>query len=334
MSGVLGLELKELQNVSLWGNDCTELFGGKRRKFCQMLKITGGVGTSVVTPHSIYRLIKAMSTASPEIANSVELGGFTLNYHDQGKGDTVLLIHGSRPGVTSWANWRGIIPALSKQVRIIAPDMLGFGYSSCPADLKLTPAVWVNSLIQLLDRLNIDQVSVVGNSFGGAIALALANSYPERVKRLVLMGAVGLSFPITEGLEKVWGYEPSLDAMRELMEVFAYDHSIINDDLVNMRYQASIRDDVQTRFARLFPAPRQDGVEMLALPEEALKDLPHQTLLIHGRDDQVIPVELSERMVRLIPRSQLHVFGQCGHWVQIERTAEFTRLLTHFLLED
>ncbi len=274
------------------------------------------------------------TTASPEIANSVELNGFTLNYHDQGQGETVLLIHGSGPGVTSWANWRGVIPGLSAKARIIAPDMLGFGYSSCPADLKLTPEVWVDSLIQLLDHLGISQVSVVGNSFGGAIALALASSHPQRVKRLVLMGAVGLSFPITDGLDKVWGYQPSLDAMRGLMEVFAYDHSIINDDLVNMRYQASIRDDVQTRFAQLFPAPRQEGVEMLALPEEALKNLPHQTLLIHGRDDQVIPVELSERMVRLIPRSELHIFGQCGHWVQIERAAEFTRLLTHFLLED
>lgn len=275
-----------------------------------------------------------MTSVSPEIANSIELDGFTLNYHDQGKGETILLIHGSGPGVTSWANWRGVIPLLSEQARIIAPDMLGFGYSSCPAELKLTPEVWVDSLIQLLDRLNITQVSVVGNSFGGAIALALAHHHPDRVKRLVLMGAVGLSFPITDGLEKVWGYQPSLEAMRGLMEVFAYDHSIINDDLVNMRYQASIRDDVQTRFAQLFPAPRQDGVEMLALPEEALRQLPHETLLIHGRDDQVIPVELSERMVRLIPRSQLHVFGQCGHWVQIERAAEFTRQLTHFLLRD
>lgn len=275
-----------------------------------------------------------MTSVSPEIANSIELDGFTLNYHDQGKGETILLIHGSGPGVTSWANWRGVIPLLSEQARIIAPDMLGFGYSSCPAELKLTPEVWVDSLIQLLDRLNITQVSVVGNSFGGAIALALAHHHPDRVKRLVLMGAVGLSFPITDGLEKVWGYQPSLEAMRGLMEVFAYDHSIINDDLVNMRYQASIRDDVQTRFAQLFPAPRQDGVEMLALPEEALRQLPHETLLIHGRDDQVIPVELSERMVRLIPCSQLHVFGQCGHWVQIERAAEFTRQLTHFLLRD
>lgn len=270
---------------------------------------------------------------SPEIANSLRIGDCTINYHDQGKGEPILLIHGSGPGVTAWANWRGVIPELSARARVIAPDMLGFGYTQCPAGRRLDPDAWVNQLTGLLDALDIATVSVVGNSFGGAIALALAQRHPQRVKRLVLMGSAGLSFPITEGLEKVWGYQPSLQAMGELMEVFAYDHSLINDDLVRMRYEASIRDDVQSRFAQLFPAPRQQGVEMLALPEAALRELPQQTLLIHGRDDRVIPLEVSERLLRLIPHAQLHVFGECGHWVQIERAGEFIRLLMDFLIK-
>ncbi|WP_027897677.1 alpha/beta fold hydrolase [Zestomonas thermotolerans] len=276
-----------------------------------------------------------MSTnASPEIAKRIQIGECTLNYHDQGEGEVILLIHGSGPGVTAWANWRGVIPTLSQRARIIAPDMLGFGYTSCPPEWKLDPATWVESLVGLLSALDIPRVSIVGNSFGGAIALHFAKTYPQRVQRLVLMGAAGLSFPITDGLEKVWGYQPSLQAMRELMEVFAYDHSLINDDLVRMRYEASIRDDVQARFAQLFPAPRQQGVEMLALADEDLRALPHETLLIHGRDDKVIPLELSERMLRLIPHAQLHAFGECGHWVQIEKAQAFTRLLVDFLIEQ
>ncbi|MCY1344781.1 2-hydroxymuconate semialdehyde hydrolase [compost metagenome] len=271
-------------------------------------------------------------TSSPEIANSLQVGDCTLNYHDQGEGDAILLIHGSGPGVTAWANWRGIIPTLSQRARVIAPDMLGFGYSRCPSDWKLDPDTWVRSLVGLLDALNVERVSIVGNSFGGAIALAFAKAHPQRVKRLVLMGSAGLSFPLSAGLDKVWGYQPSLQAMRELMEVFAFDHSIINDDLVGMRYQASIRDDVQSRFAQLFPAPRRSGIELLALPEEALRELSHDTLIIHGRDDQVIPLEVSERLLRLIPHAQLHVFGECGHWVQIERAEPFARLVGDFLI--
>ncbi len=272
--------------------------------------------------------------ASPEVANSLQVGDCTINYHDQGQGEAILLIHGSGPGVTAWANWRGVIPALAERARVIAPDMLGFGYTRCPMDRPLDPDAWVAQLVGLLDALDIQKVSVVGNSFGGAIALAFALRHPQRVSRLVLMGAAGLSFPLTAGLDKVWGYQPSLEAMRELMQVFAYDHSIITDDLVRMRFEASIRDDVQSRFAQLFPAPRQQGIEMLAVDEQALRQLPQPTLIIHGRDDQVIPLEASERLLRLIPHAQLHVFGECGHWVQIERAAAFSRLLIDFLCTD
>lgn len=271
---------------------------------------------------------------SPEIANSIQVNDCVMNYHDQGQGDVVLLIHGSGPGVTAWANWRSIIPQLSKQARVIAPDMLGFGYSQCPPHQKLDSITWVDSLVELLNALAIDRVSIVGNSFGGAIALAFAHRYPDKVDKLILMGAVGVSFPLTDGLNKVWGYQPSIDAMRGLMEVFAYDHSIINDDLVKMRYEASIRDDVQTRFEQLFPEPRQAGIEMLALTEDQIRSLPQQTLIIHGREDLVIPLEVSERLVRLIAKSQLHVFSECGHWVQIEKAKEFTQLLLNFVVAD
>lgn len=284
--------------------------------------------------NSILHTPQSAKSMPPEIGKSIQLGESLVNYHDLGEGSPILLIHGSGPGVTAWANWRGIIPTLAQRARVIAPDMLGFGYSSCPVDTKLDLDAWVAQLLNLLDALDVGSVSVVGNSFGGAVALALAHRHPARVKRLVLMGAVGLSFPISDGLNKVWGYQPSIPAMAELMKLFAYDHSIINDDLIAMRYAASIRDDVQTRFAQLFPEPRQKGVEMLAQDESALRALPHQTLLIHGRDDQVIPLEVSERMLRLIPRADLHVFGECGHWVQIERQAAFTRVVSEFLCAD
>ncbi len=104
-------------------------------------------------------------------------------------------------------------------------------------------------------------------------------------------------------------------------------------DPIGIAYEASIRDDVQGRFAQLFPEPRQEGVEMLSITEDELRSLPHNTLIIHGRDDQVIPLEVSERMLHLIPHSQLHVFGECGHWVQIERAKDFTQLLLNFLIK-
>jgi len=161
----------------------------------------------------------------------------------------------------------------------------------------------------------------------------LAHHHPNRVKRLVLMGSVGISFPITEGLYKVWGYQPSLSAMRELVGIFAHDHSIISDDLVQMRYQASNREGVAARFARLFPAPRQEGVERLALKEPELRRITAPVALIHGRNDRVIPFAVSERLAQVLPNATLHAMDACGHWVQIERREAFVRIVRNVLTD-
>jgi len=271
---------------------------------------------------------------SPEVASRVDLAGVETNYHDIGSGEPVVLIHGSGPGVSAWANWRLVIPELGKRARVIAPDMAGFGYTRTPDDWVATPAAWAEQVVRLLDALNVPKAAVIGNSFGGAIALHLARLHPDRVSKIVLMGAVGVSFPITEGLEKVWGYEPSEEAMRDLMRVFAFDHSLITDDLVAMRYRASIRDDVQQRFSSLFPAPRQRWVDALALPEGDLSRIVAPTLLIHGVDDLVIPFEASVRLSKILPNAVLHPVEKCGHWVQIEHTREFLSAVEDFLLSS
>ena len=183
------------------------------------------------------------------------------------------------------------------------------------------------------DALGLEKADLVGNSFGGAIALATAIQHPDRVGRLVLMGSVGLTFPITHGLDAVWGYTPSFETMRALLDIFAYDRSLVNDELAELRYRASIQPGFQESFAAMFPAPRQRWVDALASPEEAIRALPHETLVIHGREDKVIPLSVSLELARMIERAQLHVFGHCGHWTQIEHTARFTQLVANFLAE-
>ena len=268
---------------------------------------------------------------SPEIGQTIDVNGVATNYHDVGSGDPVLLIHGSGPGVSAWANWRLTIPELAKQHRVIAPDILGFGYTERPEGVHYDAEVWRAHLVGLLDALELDRVSVVGNSFGGALALRLATRYPDRVDRLVLMGSVGVLFPITPGLDAVWGYEPSVPNMRHLLDVFAYDPRYATDELAELRYRASVRPGVQEAYSAMFPVPRQAKVVEMAVPEEQIATLPHETLIVHGRDDQVIPLTTSRRLLDLIPNSQLHVFSRCGHWVQIEHTDRFNTLIDLFL---
>ncbi len=274
-----------------------------------------------------------MTTDNPEIAKRMSAGGIETNYHDEGRGPAILFIHGSGPGVSAWANWRLTVPALSSSYRVVAPDMVGFGFSDRPAGAAYTKETWVAQAVGLLDALGIEKAHVVGNSFGGAIALALAIRHPERVGRLVLMGAVGVPFPVTPGLDAVWGYEPSLGAMKKLLDIFAYDRGLVNDELAELRYRASVRPGFQESFSAMFPAPRQRWVDALASPESDIRRIPHETLIIHGRDDKVIPLANSLTLLDWIERSQLHVFGRSGHWVQIEHAARFARLLDGFFSE-
>lgn len=267
----------------------------------------------------------------PEIGKSLVLGGSATNYHDIGRGAPVLLVHGSGPGVTAYANWRLNLPELTKEFRVIAPDMFGFGYSDSKGRIE-DKQIWVEQIAALLDGLGIEKVSLVGNSFGGAITLAFMIAHPSRVERAVLMGPAGLNFPITQALDEVWGYEPSLEAMRASLKFLAWDHSRLTEDLIQSRYEASMRLGAHEPYNATFGGVnRQANIAMLASREEDIVALPHETLILHGLFDQVIPLDSSVRLASLLTKADLHVFGECGHWVQIERMASFNRIVTEFL---
>lgn len=275
--------------------------------------------------------------ADPELGRRVRTGAFETNLHDLGSGKPVLFIHGSGPGVSAYANWRLAMPVLARTRRVLAPDIVGFGFTDRfppgTGPERYNMDTWVQQALDLLDALQIERADVVGNSFGGALSLALAIRAPERVRRLVLMGSVGVSFPITPGLDAVWGYEASFENMRRIMDWFAYDRTRITDELAQLRYEASVRPGFQEAFSAMFPAPRQRWVEAMTSPETAIRALPHETLIVHGREDRVIPLAASITLADWIPKSQLHVFGQCGHWTQIEHAARFAQLVDNFLGE-
>lgn len=272
-----------------------------------------------------------MTNKRPEIANSIKTGEYNTNYHDVGSGSPLLMLHGSGPGVSAWANWNKVFPLLSEKYRILAPDMAGFGYTDRPEGMVYNMSSWVDQTIRFMDALDIEKADLVGNSFGGALALSMAVKYPQRINKLVLMGSMGVSFPLTYGLDRVWGYIPSFENMKELLDIFVYNRNIVNDDLARLRYESSMNPGFQESFSSMFPAPRQSSVEAMAGNEVYIRSIPHETLIVHGREDRVIPLETSLKLVQLIENAQLHVFGKCGHWTQIEKTKEFAALVDTFL---
>ncbi|KRB76072.1 2-hydroxy-6-oxo-2,4-heptadienoate hydrolase [Nocardioides sp. Root190] len=261
----------------------------------------------------------------------IDVRGTSTHYHDLGEGTPVLFLHGSGPGVSAWANWQHALPVVGRTARALALDIVGFGHTERPADVRYSLRTWTDHVWGFLDALGLDRVSIVGNSLGGRIALQMAEDDQDRLDRLVLMGSPGVGMTLTDGLKALRAYEPSPDNMRDLLRGhFAVDPSLISDELVQIRYEASAAPGAHEAYQLMFFHPDHAGSE-LAITEEQVRAVTRPSLLVHGREDSIVPVDIALTMLRLLPDADLHVFARCGHWTQIERAADFNDVIGQFL---
>lgn len=274
-------------------------------------------------------MIDTVQTGKGKSVRALDLD---TNYHEAGVGDPVILLHGSGPGVSGWTNWKRVLPRLAEDFRVLAPDMAGFGFTQRNPDLHYDIKLWVRHLIAFMDALDIKRASLVGNSFGGSLSLAAASRFPDRFDRLVLMGTPCDAFMMTPGLRAAWDYTPDRDVMRATMLHFPYDPAIITEELVEDRYRASLIPGAQEGLRKLLVQPAEDGDTPLSgMPEHLVRQIAHPTLILHGREDKVIPVEMGVKLAHAMPNAELHMFGKCGHWVQSERAEAFIALARRHL---
>jgi 2-hydroxymuconate-semialdehyde hydrolase/2-hydroxy-6-oxo-octa-2,4-dienoate hydrolase len=272
-----------------------------------------------------------MTTSGVVARQTINAAGIETSYLEAGSGEPVVMLHGSGPGVSGLANWQHNIPTLAQRFRVLAPDIVGFGATERPDDIVYSLRSWTDHVWAFLDAHGIEKTAIVGNSLGGRIALQMATDQAARISRMVLMGSPGVGMTPTEGLAALRAYEPSHDAMRALLHnYFAVNPALITDELVAIRYEASIADGAYEAYRAMFFDPRHKGSE-LGITEDEVRVISTPALLIHGREDKVVPMSVSVTMLGLLPNADLHVFSHCGHWTQIERADEFSALVTEFL---
>jgi 4,5:9,10-diseco-3-hydroxy-5,9,17-trioxoandrosta-1(10),2-diene-4-oate hydrolase len=266
-----------------------------------------------------------------------------LHYDEAGQGPVTILLHGGGPGASGMSNFKHNLPAFAEHFRTLVVDQPGYGKSDKPPVTGNYFTFAATALKDLLDELGIQTAHLVGNSLGGGTAVRFALENPERAGRLVLMGPGGLSLNVfapdpTEGVKRLAEFGAPPGPSREKMETFlrtlVFDQRLVTDELVDERYaQASDPDALRAMAsmgASFFdPASYEQGL----LWREAHR-LRHRVLLIWGREDRVNPVDGALVAMKMIRRAQLHVFGGCGHWVQLEKAAEFNRLAIEFLNGD
>jgi 2-hydroxy-6-oxonona-2,4-dienedioate hydrolase len=287
-----------------------------------------------------------MTTASPamtEAATSkfarIKAGelDLQLHYNDVGQGaETVVMLHGSGPGASGWANFnRNVEPLVAAGYRVILMD--------CPGWSKSDPIVCTGSrsdlnaqaLKGLLDTLDLERVHVIGNSMGGHSAVAFALANPARVGKLVLMGG-GTGGPSqfvpmpTEGIKLLQGLyrEPTIENLEKMMGVFVFDSSSLTRELFQARLDNMLarREHLDNFVKSLAANPRQ-------FPDYGprLGEISAPALVIWGRDDRFVPMDCGLRLIWGMPNAELHIFNRCGHWAQWEHADKFNRMVLDFL---
>ena len=271
------------------------------------------------------------TTEKPEIGATANANGIKTNYLEGGTGDqTVMLIHGSGPGVTSYANWRLVIPALAEKFRVIAPDMVGFGYSERPDDVEYSVQTWADQVVGPDGYARHREGQSGRQQLRWRDRAAHRHSAPRPGRQAGADGQHGRAVPDHRGPRASVGIRALVREHAQGARLFAYSRELVNDELAQVRYEGSIQPGFQEAFSAMFPAPRQRWVDAMCTPEDEIRKLPHRTLIVHGREDQVIPVQTSLRLMELIDNGDLSVYSHCGHWSMIERNADFNRSLIEF----
>jgi 2-hydroxymuconate-semialdehyde hydrolase len=261
--------------------------------------------------------------------------GAETTVYSVGEGPTVLLIHGSGPGVSALGNWESLMDALSSKFHLVALDLAGFGRSTLPRSARQSDRrMWTEQIVAVMDQLRLDSVALVGFSLGAALALSVAVERPGAVRALCLLGAMGGRMEMSRGLSANWSFRPeSTDAeMRNMMDFITYDKSLITETAVATRMSRVADGGRIADFAGLFPAPHQALVDDLTLGDSELASIRQKVVLIHGRDDQVVDMMGSPwHLLEWIDNSELLVFPRCGHSPLAEKPQQTATAIFDFL---
>lgn len=260
--------------------------------------------------------------------------GARVHYYRFGQGDPVIMIHGGGPGAMGISNYRRNVAALAEHFTVYVIDLPGYGQSdNTIGDTGIFESL-ASSVLAFMDELKLEKASFVGNSLGGGTSLKVAVKAPSRVHRLVLMGTGGSTAVFTpmptEGLQRMLtfyhGEGPTLEKLKRVIDLLVFDPSQITPELLEERLKAARDPKTMAK-----PPLSKRGHLSDEIWREPLSQLPHETLLVWGREDRVVPLDSAFILLKSLPNASLHVFPKCGHWAQWEKADAFNALVTRFL---
>ncbi|GAA4714184.1 alpha/beta fold hydrolase [Brevibacillus fulvus] len=243
----------------------------------------------------------------------IDVGGSKVHLYRSGNGEPLLWLHGA-----NGPQWGACMDTLASSYEVIVPDHPGFGQSELPGWMDKIDDIAFHYR-DLLDKLGIERAYICGSSLGGWIGLQFALTHAHRVKKLVVSNAAGINIPGKDSLNTF--HLP----IQQVVEKCYYDKSLV-PKLPSIEQLPVEVFKNRAMFARL---TWEQGYDAKLL--HRLQGLRVPTLIVWGRNDELIPVEHGGKLQQAIPDSRLLIIEQCGHLPYMEKTKEFTEMLFNFL---
>ena len=252
-----------------------------------------------------------------------------IHYHEQGEGEVVIFLHGAGGGASGYSNFKGNYPAFAEAgYRSIVPDLIGYGLSSKPDLAQYDLDLFIAGVKGLVDGLGLKNVTLLGNSLGGAVALGYALAYPQDVARLILMAPGGvedldtyLAMPGIANMFEIYkSGKTGAEAMRAVMTMQLFDPSLLTEEIINERAPIAL---TQTNAAR----------SVLKVPNMTarLHELRCPVFGFWGINDQFNPASGAAKLLDNCPNARMVMLNRCGHWVQVEHREMFNRSCIDFM---
>jgi 2-hydroxy-6-oxonona-2,4-dienedioate hydrolase len=279
-------------------------------------------------PKGIEKMVG--SPSSTGVGTFLDVDGIKTYFMERGDGEAVVLIHGAAPGACAQVSWPATLDPLAQAgFWVIAYDQPGFGHTDLPADHSLEYRV--QHARAFIDALGLTHFHLIGSSAGAYIAARLALEDP-RVDRLVLVAGGALAPSGSEDAARLAReqaaaldtFEPTLESVREMTVKTLYRSELVTEELVRVRYEMSSGPRFEAQRARRTAPPHRPI-------QDELPKLTPKTLILWGKNDGGAAVERALGLFTRIPGAELHLFDECGHWVQWDQAARFNEVVSAFL---
>lgn len=283
--------------------------------------------------HSDIPQSQILEKYGAENLKSAWVDGDTLFYTDQGEGEVILLLHGTSSFLQTWDSWAA---ELENEYRVIRPDLLGFGLTGAPHDLDFSLESYLESLIGLMNQLEVSSFHVVGNSFGGYLAAQLAIHHPENVRSLCILNgsgyklsgikskASGFSLAKTPVVRNIMRYVTPRFVVRASLKSFYGNPDLVTDSIVQRYFDYLLcsdnRKSLILKSAEPFPALNEN-----------LHKISCRSLILWGETDELIPLDKGVALANSIPDAEIQTLPYTGHLPMEETPTQSLSFYIQFL---